>query len=64
LTGHPDYQPLPCSDKWINTHHENNLLSMEDTDSPVTPWAVQAHKTDVYLKILEMAHANLLGTEG
>jgi len=33
-TGHPNYQPLSCNDKWINTHRENNPLSIEDTDHP------------------------------
>jgi hypothetical protein len=27
--------PLSCNDKWINTNHENNPLSMEDTDHPL-----------------------------
>lgn len=26
--GHPNYQPLSCNDKWINTHHENNPLTV------------------------------------
>ena len=46
--------PLSCEDEWINTHHENKPLSMEDTDYLLSLYEQSRHtKTDVYLKILK-----------
>ena len=48
-TGHPNYWPLLCKDEWINTHHENNSLSMEDTDHPLSLHEWSRHTKKMFI---------------
>ena len=42
---------LSCKDKWINTHHENNPLSMEDTDRPLSLHERSRHTKQMFILI-------------
>ena len=62
-TGQPNYQPLLCNDKWVNTHRGNNPLAWKILDGPCRPMSNTGTQNRWLFECLEVAHANLLGND-